>query len=187
MSDHDPRIAVGVYQDRRHAHLAVERLAAAGFCADDIGFVMPEGDPLVEPPPMPQESKAAEQAATGAAAGGALGGLLGAALATAIPGVGPVIAGGLLVGALTGATGGGILGALLGLRVPEEHARQFERHFHSGRTIVTVRAGGRYDEAMKILHEAAEVPEITESLPPHRRLSDNDVSPGSGSVFPGGT
>jgi hypothetical protein len=185
MSDH-PTTAVGVFEDRRHAHLAVERLTAAGFSLDDIGFVMPEGDPLVEPPPMPHPSKTTESAATGAAAGGALGGLVGVALAAAIPGVGPVVAGGLLVGALTGVTGGGLLGALVGLRVPEEEAKHFERHFHSGKTVVTVRAGTRYDEAVKIMTESAQVPELDEAHPPHRRLSDHDVSPGSGSVFPGG-
>ena len=53
-------------------------------------------------------------------------------------------------------------------------------------TAVTVRAGERYEEAMKILREAADATEIVRKTPRHRELSDNDVSPGSGSVFPGG-
>src|SRR4051812_24709677 len=163
MSD-QPTTAVGVYEDRRHAHIAVEKLTAAGFSLDDVGFIMPKDNPVVEPPLMPKASQAPEGAATGAVAGGAVGALAGAALATAfIPGAGPVIAGGLLLGviegAVTGLAAGGLFGALVGLRVPEHEAQRLEKHFHSGRTIVTVRAGDRYDVAEAILREAAEVPE----------------------------
>jgi hypothetical protein len=190
MSERPPTIAVRTYEDRRHAHVAVERLLAAGFLADDVGFVMPEGDPVVEPPLMPKKSMAGEGATTGGFVGGALGALTGAALASlVIPGVGPVLAGGLLLGALegtlTGAVGGGVLGALVGLRVPEEQARGAEKHFHSGQTIVTVRAGERYDEAVKILRQAEEVPEVTDAAHSHRHLSDNDLPARSGSVSPG--
>lgn len=183
MSELDPNTVVGVFEDRRHAHIAVERLVEAGFALDDIGYVMPEGDPVVEPPPIPHGTKAGE----GLAAGATIGGLVGAAVASFIPGVGPVLAGGLLAATLTGAAGGGIVGALLGLRVPEEHALEMERHFHTGKTLVTVRSGARRDEAEAILRQASEVPEITHLEPHGRRLSDNDVSPGSGSIFPGGT
>ena len=189
MSEH-PTIAVHTYEDRRHAHVAVERLLAAGFAADDVGFVMPEGDPVVEPPLLPKGAKTGEGAAAGGFVGGALGALTGAALASlVIPGVGPVLAGGLLLGALegtlTGVVGGGVLGALVGLRVPEEQARGAEKHFHSGRTIVTVRAGDRHDEAVKILREAEEVPEIIDPAPSRRHLEDNDLPARSGSVAPG--
>jgi hypothetical protein len=181
MSEQTATTAVGVFEDRRHAHLAVERLAAAGFALDDIGFVMPEGEPIVEPPPMPQPTLAGEGAATGAA----IGVLLGAAVTAAIPGIGPIIVGGVLTGALTGAAGGGLLGALIGQRIPEDHAKEFERHFHTGKTLVTVRAGDRYDEAAAILRAAAEVPEVTDHHPHGRRLSDNDLSSRTGSVLPG--
>lgn len=189
MSDH-PTTAVGVYEDRRHAHLAVEKLAAAGFSLDDVGFVMPEGDPVVEPPLMPKPNQAPEGAARGAVTGGAVGALAGAALATVlIPGVGPVLAGGLLLGAIEGAVagiaGGSLFGALVGLRIPEHEAKGMENHFHSGRTIVTVRAGDRYDEAAAILREAAEVPEVIEAVHSRRGLTDNDLPPRSGSVAPG--
>jgi hypothetical protein len=155
---------VGVFADRTHAEYAVAELRHSGFTPDQIGFVIPGGSSKVEVPPLDPGTKAGEGAATGAAAGVALGGLLGAALATVvIPGVGPVIASGLLIavlgGAAAGAAGGGILGALIGLNIPEEEARRYEREFHSGRTLVTVRADGRYDEAVAILRHAAERPE----------------------------
>jgi hypothetical protein len=87
-----------------------------------------------------------------------------------IPGVGPVLTSGLLAsalgGALTGLAGGDLVGALIGLEIPEEEARGYEREFHSGRTIVTVRAGERYDEAAAILQQAAQA-----SLPAGHTLS----------------
>jgi hypothetical protein len=62
----------------------------------------------------------------------------------------------VLTGAAAGAAGGGILGALIGLDIPEEQARHYQREFHSGRSLVTVRAGDRHDEAVAILQQAAE-------------------------------
>ena len=194
MSETRPTTAVGVFEDRRHARIALDRLVRAGFAVEQIGFVTPDGGPVVEPPELDTGTKAGEGAATGAVTGGALGGLLGAALATAlIPGVGPVIAGGLLAGLIggtvTGVASGGVLGALVGLHIPEEHAQHYERHFHSGHTLVTVRAGDRYDEAVAILKGATAAPEEEEQLHPGARAAhlsrDHGPGPGSGSVFPG--
>jgi hypothetical protein len=195
MSDSKPTPVVGVFEDRRHARIALDRLCEAGFSVDQIGFVSPEEGPVVEAPDLELGTHAGEGAAKGAAAGSVLGGLVGVALATAlIPGVGPVLAGGLLAGLIggtvTGAAGGGLVGALLGLHIPEEHAHHYARHFHSGHTLVTVRAGDRHDEALAILKAAATVPEGEELHPGVRaaRLSaDHGPGPGSGSVFPGET
>ena len=101
-----------------------------------------------------------------------------------------MIAGGLLVGAveaaLAGATGGGILGALIGMKIPEEVARHHHGAFHSGRTLVTVRAEGRYDEALAILQRAAEWEQKPRGHPGERLASlDDGPSPsdGAGSAF----
>jgi hypothetical protein len=184
--------AVGVFADRGQAEQAVEELRRSGFGADQIGFLTPDAPSGLETPPLPPSTKAEEGAAAGAAAGAAFGGLLGAALASAfIPGAGPVIAGGLLAGviggAVTGLAGGGILGALIGLQIPEEEARRYEREFHSGRTLVTVRAEGRYEEAADILRRAEEARATqghSHSRSSLSRLADEgDSAPGSGSVF----
>jgi hypothetical protein len=121
-------------------------------------------------PPLNPGTKAGEGAARGVAAGVAIGGLVGAVLAAGvIPGVGPVIAAGLLAsvlgGAAAGAASGGIMGALIGLEIPEHEARHYEHQFHSGRTLVTVVAGDRYDEADAILRQAVERPEAR--IPEH--------------------
>jgi hypothetical protein len=185
-----PTTAVGVFEDRRHARIAVDELVRNGFSLEQIGFVMPEERPLVDPPHVDHPSRTPEGAAAGAAAGGTLGGLVGAALATAfIPGVGPVLAGGVLAagvaGAAFGLAGGGLLGALLGMSVPEEDARVYEEAFHSGRTIVTVHAGDRHDEAVAILRRAESAPEQEIHAHPgrHHVVDDGTVTPGTGSVF----
>ena len=78
--------------------------------------------------------------------------------------------------------------ACIGLSVPEHEARNHEEAFHSGHTVVTVRAEGRYDEAVAILKRVAESPEAMKLYPGERaaRLSKStNLGPGSGSVFPG--
>ena len=102
------------------------------------------------------KTEAGAGAAAGAVSGGIIGGVIGAAAALLIPGFGPAIAGGILLatlgGVAIGAAAGGLLGTLIGMGVPEEEARYYEGEFGSGRTIVTVRADGRQQEAMEILH-----------------------------------
>lgn len=193
MASNEPITAVGVFHDRIHAEHAVTELQASGFQPEQIGFLIPGEDEKIEPHPNQEPGSRAEAGAeVGAVVGGTLGGLVGAALATCIiPGVGPVIAGGLLVGAveaaLAGVAEGGILGALIGMRIPEEKARQCHAEFHSGRTLVTVQAEGRYDEAVAILQRAAEWEEKRRKHPGERftSLDNSDLSPrdGAGSVF----
>jgi uncharacterized protein (TIGR02271 family) len=48
---------------------------------------------------------------------------------------------------------GAIAGALVGMGVPKEEAEYYEGEVKSGRTLVTVRADGRYDEAQRILRQ----------------------------------
>jgi len=148
---------VGVFRDSDKARDAIEGLKDAGFDADAISILAPDKratrDIAAE-----TGSHAAEGATTGAVAGGILGGLGGWLVgigALAIPGVGPFIAAGAfataLGGAALGAGLGAIAGALVGMGVPEEEARYYEGEAKAGRTLVTVRAGSRYDEAQRIL------------------------------------
>jgi hypothetical protein len=88
--------------------------------------------------------------------GGALGAFAGAVATGLIPGIGPVVGAGLLAGVLggaaAGATAGGLVGALVGLGIPEREARQYEKAFLAGRTLVVVQAVGRGAEALAILN-----------------------------------
>jgi hypothetical protein len=150
MSDTDPAIVVGVFEDRTLADRAVDDLKKAGFKNEDIGYVVRTaegGTELAES----QQTLGREGLATGVV----IGGIAGAAATVLIPGVGPVIAGGMLLsllgGAGVGAAAGGILGALAGAGVSENDASFYEGEFHHGRIIVSVKADGRADEAREIV------------------------------------
>ena len=153
----DRSTVVGVFELRSEADAAIYELQRAGFRDEQIGFIVRDEDTgaatTVEDG---NTTETAPGAAVGAVSGGIIGGVIGAAAALLIPGIGPAIAGGILVtvlgGAAIGAAAGGIVGALVGMGVPEEEAHYYAGEFHSGRTLVTVRADGRQQEAINILH-----------------------------------
>ena len=148
---------VGVFTDRRQAQQAVATLNRAGFRDDQLGVAAKGHD---EGTPAPAAEKKGTHVAEGAGVGVAAGAGVGALWALGImagflPAIGPVVAGGILASVLASAAGGaavaGIAGALIGLGIPEEDAHYYEGEFKSGRTLVTVKAGDRYDEAWTIL------------------------------------
>lgn len=150
---------VGVFHERDDAREAIEALKDDGFAADDISILSPDKH---ETQTMAEETgtQAGSGAASGALTGGVLGGLGGWLVgigALAIPGVGPFIAAGAfataLGGAAIGAGVGAIAGALVGMGVSKEEADYYEGEVKSGRTLVTVRADARYDDAQRIMRE----------------------------------
>jgi hypothetical protein len=153
----DRSTVVGVFELRSEADAAIYELQRAGFRDDQIGFIVRNEDAgtatTVEDG---NTTEGAPGATVGAVSGGIIGGVIGAAAALLIPGIGPAIAGGILVtvlgGAAIGAAAGGIVGALVSMGVPEEEAHYYSGEFHSGRTLVTVKAEGRQQEAINILH-----------------------------------
>ena len=148
------RTVVGLFPRRSDAESAIRDLKQAGFSDDRIGVAMQDpneqGDLLES-----TGGTAAEGAAAGALSGGLIGGLIGLLGSLLIPGVGPIVVGGVLASALTGAglgaATGGVIGALMGMGVPEADAQHFDSGLRSGRTLVTVNAGARTDEALGIL------------------------------------
>ena len=149
---------VAAFEDLHAAREAVRELHAAGFRDDQIGIIAHDRDTGdVDRTTDDQGNKAGEGAVTGALAGAGVGGLWAIGISAGLlPAIGPIIAGGLLASVLASAAGGaaagGLLGALVGMGIPEEEARFYEGEFQSGRTIVTVRAQDRYDEAFGILN-----------------------------------
>jgi len=150
---------VGVFHNTSEAQAAVRDLKQAGFRDDQIGVVAQDkGVSTATNTAEGTGSHVAAGAATGVAAGAGVGALWALGIAAGmLPAIGPVIAGGLLASVLASAAGGaaiaGVVGALVGLGIPEEEARYYEGEFHSGRTLVTVQAGARYNEAWNILHQ----------------------------------
>ena len=61
---------------------------------------------------------------------------------------------------------GGLVGTLIGLGIPEEEARQYHSEFEAGRTIVTVQAGDRYQEAVAVLRRPRQRQSVG-LIPPH--------------------
>src|ERR1700682_5880047 len=150
---------VGVFESREDARDAIEALKDDGFAAGTISILSPDKQ-ATQQIAEDTGTHAGGGAATGAVAGGILGGLGGWLVgigALAIPGVGPFIAAGAfataLGGAAVGAGIGAIAGALMGMGVPEEHAKYYEGEARAGKTLVTVRADGRYDDAQRILRD----------------------------------
>jgi len=149
---------VGVFEDRRKADDAVSELMKAGFRKDQIGVAMRDADARAgsDATDATDDSHAGTGAVAGAVTGLGLGALAGlGVLAGVIPAIGPAIAAGTLGVVLSNAAAGagiaGLVGALIGAGVPEHEARYYHQEFEAGRTIVTVHADGRADEAMAIL------------------------------------
>jgi uncharacterized membrane protein len=150
---------VAVFNERDDAEDAVKALKSAGFREEDIGLVARNRDAAAVTS-KEHDTRAEEGAVAGVIAGGViggLGGLLAGIGALSIPIIGPVVAAGAfataLVGAAAGAGIGAIAGALIGMGIPEEEANWYEERVRGGAWLVTVKAGGRYDEASRILRE----------------------------------
>lgn len=154
---------VGVFDSTTKAKAALQGLRDAGFPENRLGVLSRDEARDTSRPEAksgkrddPTASHWEEGTGIGAATG-AVGGLgLGlAVMAGLIPAIGPAVAGGVLVALLAsagaGATVGTVVGGLIGLGVPEEEAQYYEEEFRAGRTIVTVQAAERRDEARMIL------------------------------------
>jgi len=150
-------MAVAAFKSREDANRAVDDLQRAGFSRDNIGVVARDTDGKEGARHTADDaSHAGEGAAIGAAAGAGVGALVSLGMSFGmIPLIGPVLAvgtlGAALLSAIGGAAAGGLAGGLIGWGIPEEEAKYFEGEVHAGHYLVTVRAGGRYDEALKIL------------------------------------
>jgi uncharacterized protein (TIGR02271 family) len=162
--------AVGVFADRAEAQRAVAELKRAGFRDDQIGVVTQKHDEHAVAGHKDTGSKAAEGAAVGAAAGAGIGAAWALGIAAGIfPPLG-VVAGGTLMAVLAsagaGAAAASVAGALIGLGIPEEEARYYEGEVKAGRTVVTVKADGRYDEAVAVLRRFGGYDMASRPVPP---------------------
>ncbi|GCE27079.1 hypothetical protein KDA_25630 [Dictyobacter alpinus] len=182
--------AVGVFSEQALAEQAMSQLQRAGFTDEQIGFIVrsPQSDGAM----ADDSGTAGASAATGAVSGGVIGGILGAVTSLLIPGIGPVIATGILVttlgGIALGALAGGLAGSLMHLGVPEHEARYYEDQLNSGRSIITVNAPGRYEEALSILRQTgAYDAEVRNDAPDtDTYVADNNAATSEPVVYPAG-
>jgi hypothetical protein len=182
---------IGVFDDRAHAVAAIKELYQAGFAENQIGIAgrHNEGNTTVTETPAVagHGSGAATGAVTGAVAGASLGGLVGLGVtAGIIPVLGPVIAGGTLAVILANAAGGAAIGAALGVATgetyPQDQSEYYEREFEAGRTIVTVNAGSRSDDAVTILHRNGGYDLDTEASRPSTTTATRETKVKSGTA-----
>jgi uncharacterized protein (TIGR02271 family) len=152
---------VGVFTDREQARQATQALKNAGYTEDQIGLVSanPDSDSTKTARADDDDGNyVGEGALAGAAAGAGIGALWGLGiLAGILPAIGPAIAGGtlavLLSSAAAGAAAAGLAGALIGMGIPREEADFYEGEVKAGRTLVTVKAGARRDDATRLLRQ----------------------------------
>jgi uncharacterized protein (TIGR02271 family) len=152
---------VGVFTDRDEARKATIALKEAGFTEDQIGVASAKRHSDAHDAASNEDdddSFVPEGALAGAATGAGLGALWGLGiLAGILPAIGPAIAGGtlgiLLSSAAAGAAAAGLAGALVGMGLSREEAEFYEGELKAGRTIVTVKAGSRRDEALRLLRQ----------------------------------
>ncbi|MEO8287229.1 MAG: hypothetical protein ABI670_12460 [Chloroflexota bacterium] len=166
-----------MFDDQASAEQAVRDLESHGFTQDQIGYAVrhldstadvsrtADGTLTTTDAPItdtitPRETDehrggTREGLVMGGITGVAFGSIVGAAAALLLPGIGPIVAGGILgaalTGAIAGAATGGIAGSLLHWGFSQEEADYYHSQFESGRTIVTVHAGARGQEAQEIL------------------------------------
>lgn len=147
---------VGVFHEAENAREAIRALRQAGFAESQIGVVSRRG----EDDPSMIDTDDASNSATGLATGAGVGAGVAALWSLGVtfgmlPVIGPILAAGpiaaALISAAGGAAAGGLVGALIGTGISEEDASYYEGEFQSGRTLVTVKADGRNDEAWAIL------------------------------------
>src|SRR5262249_46368038 len=127
-----------------------------GIPEENLSLAAPGEDLKPDDSPTAQlERKAGDGAVAGAATGGVVGAVAGAAVASLVPAIGPVIGtgllGGILGGAATGAAAGAYVGPFVNLRLSEKEVRHYENEYHSGRTLVVVKAGDLDEQAWQIL------------------------------------
>jgi hypothetical protein len=168
MTTQQRETVVGVFSDHKEAGRAVDDLRQAGFREDQIGVALrgTEGETWVDAA-HDDGPKTERGAVAGMVAGVGLGALAGlGVMAGVIPVIGPAIAGGTLGIILSNAAGGavvaGLVGALVGAGLPEDEAHYYHREFEAGRTIVTINAGARADEAASVLRRHGAMNKHTE-------------------------
>lgn len=154
-------MVLGVFDDRVDADRALQALREAGFTPDQVGVAA-----LQEPEPTAAGRSGGEHhrihvdETTGILAGGFLGGVAGwliGAATVAVPGLGALVAAGALVGAVggagIGAAAGGLIGYLVDHGLSHEEARYYQERVRQGAVLVTVRDGGRANEARTIMRQ----------------------------------
>ncbi|MFL5330741.1 MAG: hypothetical protein ACJ8C4_17720 [Gemmataceae bacterium] len=147
--------AVGVFDDKNQAGIAIDALKKAGFTEQQIGVASHEVTKHFGGVNAQEQHTAESGAIRGSLVGTGVGAVLGLAGASLIPGVLPFVAGSLLVSTLVGGAAGAAVGAFAGpfiaLGMSEHEANIHAQHVAAGKTVLLVYAPDRRDEARDIM------------------------------------
>ena len=184
------RTAAGVFKTGDRANQAANALREAGFAPEDIS-ILSKYTRGAEDELEKVRGHAGDGVTVGAVAGGALGGLAGWLIgigALTIPGIGPILAAGPLAvalgGLVAGGAAGGVTGALSRAGISDDAANWYATELVRGNWLVTVDAGGRHDEARRVLRqfgaefapsEAGE-PSMEHQVPERREYAESEVT-----------
>lgn len=144
----------GVFNEPRHAEMALNELKDAGFTPDQVSVVARD---TRETKDMVERSDMAGAETSGATAGAFLGGITGGIVgwlvgigALAIPGIGPIVAAGPIAAALgtagataaagagIGVVAGGLIGALTGWGFSEAEAKAYQDGVERGDILLAI-------------------------------------------------
>jgi hypothetical protein len=160
----------GAFLTREELDRAVESLARAGFSAEAISILEPDGQAGLAEFPYQQDNHIPEGAKAGAMIGLFFFGILG--VVTSLQGVtipfGDFLNGlnplwGGLLGAIFGAAFGAAAGALIGVGTPHSASDRYAGYVNDGGFLLSVHeeVPGRAGEAMRLMEEAGGVDPTT--------------------------
>ena len=137
---------VAIYEDSKHAGMAVGELKNMGYTKDISVVAKDVNAEGLETTDVKTDlgHEAAQGAGAGAVIGGTLGAIAGvlagaASLAVPVLGiavVGPIVAG--FTGAGVGGAAGSLVGALANMGIPDQKAKEYEQYISSGQVLVAV-------------------------------------------------
>lgn len=157
MSTATSSLVIGLFEKPALAGQAVAELQAAGFGKEQIGVVTRDSQALEAAQSRNEvANNVTELGVDGALVGAGIGWLLGLGVITGVvTPLGPAIVVGSLGMMLANAVGGaaftGLVGALIGWGVPVKEAQFYDEQLADGRTVITVQADARAEEAEHIL------------------------------------
>lgn len=138
---HSTPIRIGVFRRVTAAQQTIEALIRAGFPAEQISVICPEGVEIATPEDVNEQDPAGANTADAALGGGAVGAVLGGLAATGVVlsgGTGLLVVGPMLGAAGAGAVAGGFIGAMMTRGFEPEIADFYDQALGDGCVLVAV-------------------------------------------------
>jgi hypothetical protein len=167
--------AIGVFTDNLQAQRCIEELRKAGFTDQQVGYITRNGGTM-EMPAGETHNTVAIRAAAGIVGGGVVGSMLIFTVTSLLPTAEASLTGAMtavtVVAAVLSAVIGGFVGTLIDVGVPAAEASYYQQELKKGRTIVTVKAGARYRDALVVLRQSEAYDASCRKIIPEYTMTD---------------